>query len=123
MRRLLLFLTATIALSLAVQGGVVRLAILSDVHVTPGNANEGKLREAVAEINAADVDAVMLTGDLTNEGSDEQLLNIKGILDGITHPFYIIPGNHENNWSQSACKTCGVATVLCSPWTIWWSWA
>ena len=90
---------------MAVQGGVVRLAILSDVHVTPGNANEGKLREAVAEINATDVDAVMLTGDLTNEGSDEQLRNIKGILDDITHPFYIIPGNHENNWSQSACKT------------------
>lgn len=105
MRRLLLFLTAAIVLSLAMQGGVVKLAILSDVHVTPGNANEGKLREAVAEINAADVDAVMLTGDLTNEGSDEQLSNIKGILDEINHPFYIIPGNHENNWSQSACKT------------------
>lgn len=105
MKRIFSFLLALIALSLAVQGGVVRLAILSDVHVTPGNANEGKLREAVAEINAADVDAVMLTGDLTNEGSDEQLINIKGILDGIIHPFYIIPGNHENNWSQSACKT------------------
>ena len=105
MKRIFSFLLALIALSLAVQGGVVRLAILSDVHVTPGNANEGKLREAVAEINAADVDAVMLTGDLTNEGSDEQLINIKGILYGITHPFYIIPGNHENNWSQSACKT------------------
>ena len=105
MKRIFSFLLALIALSLAVQGGVVKLAILSDVHVTPGNANEGKLREAVAEINAADVDAVMLTGDLTNEGSDEQLINIKGILDDIIHPFYIIPGNHENNWSQSACKT------------------
>ena len=90
---------------LAMQGGVVRLAILSDVHVTPGNANEGQLRAAVAEINATDVDAVMMTGDLTNEGSDEQLRNVKGILDGITHPPYVIPGNHENNWSQSACKT------------------
>lgn len=105
MKRLMIFFVAAVLLSLAMQGGVVRLAILSDVHVTPGNANEGKLREAVAEINAADVDAVMLTGDLTNEGSDEQLRNIKGILDDITHPFYIIPGNHENNWSQSACKT------------------
>ena len=105
MKRLMIFFVAAMVLSLAMQGGVVRLAILSDVHVTPGNANEGKLREAVAEINAADVDAVMLTGDLTNEGSDEQLRNIKSILDDITHPFYIIPGNHENNWSQSACKT------------------
>jgi outer membrane protein assembly factor BamB len=82
-----------------------KFAILSDIHVTPGNANEGKLREAVAEINATDVDAVLMTGDLTNEGSDEQLLNVKSILDGITKPLYVIPGNHENNWSQSACKT------------------
>lgn len=105
MKRLFSLFIAVLVLSLAMRGGVVRLAILSDVHVTPGNANEGKLREAVAEINATDVDAVMLTGDLTNEGSDEQLRNIKGILDDITRPFYIIPGNHENNWSQSACKT------------------
>ena len=104
MKRLMIFLTA-VAVSLALQAGVVRLAILSDVHVTPGNANEGKLREAVAEINAADVDAVMMTGDLTNEGSDEQLRNVKAILDVISHPLYVIPGNHENNWSQSACKT------------------
>lgn len=82
-----------------------RFAILSDVHVSPGNANEGKLREAVAEINAGDADAVLMTGDLTNEGSDVQLHNVKAILDGITKPLYVIPGNHENNWSQSACKT------------------
>ena len=105
MRRYIVLLLEMVLLSFAVQGGVVRLAILSDVHVTPGNANEGKLREAIAEINGTGVDAVLLTGDLTNEGSDEQLYNIKGILDGITHPLYVIPGNHENNWSQSACKT------------------
>ena len=82
-----------------------KFAILSDIHVTPGNANEGKLKEAVVEINASDVDAVLMTGDLTNEGSDVQLRNVKSILDGITKPLYVIPGNHENNWSQSACKT------------------
>ncbi|MBR5684681.1 MAG: PQQ-binding-like beta-propeller repeat protein [Muribaculaceae bacterium] len=105
MKRLISFLASVFLLALFVQGGVVKLAILSDIHVTPGNANEGKLREAVAEINATDVDAVMMTGDLSNEGSDEQLRNVKGILDDIAHPLYVIPGNHENNWSQSACKT------------------
>ena len=104
-KRLLTTVIALLMVSLAMQGGVVRLAILSDVHVSPGNANEGMLREAVAEINLTDVDAVMMTGDLTNEGSDEQLINVKGILDDIAHPLYVIPGNHENNWSQSACKT------------------
>ncbi len=82
-----------------------KFAILSDIHVTSGNANEGQLKLAVQEINRSDVDAVLLTGDLTNEGSDEQLFNVKSIMDGITKPLYVIPGNHENNWSQSACKT------------------
>lgn len=92
-------------LMVASTGMAQKFAILSDIHVTPGNANEGKLKEAVAEINGTNVDAVLVTGDLTNEGSDEQLRNVKSILDGITKPLYVIPGNHENNWSQSACKT------------------
>ena len=104
-KRLLTLLLAVAALSLAMQGGVVKLAILSDIHVTPGNINDGKLRQAVDEINALDVDAVMVTGDLTNDGNDEQLKNVKSILDKITHPQYVIPGNHEDTWSQSACKT------------------
>ncbi len=82
-----------------------RFFILTDVHVTPGNTNDTKLREAVDEINNSEADAVLVLGDLTNEGSDEQLVNVKSILDGIKLPAYHIPGNHENNWSQSATKT------------------
>lgn len=94
-----------LAVLLAVPVSAQKFAILSDIHVTPGNANAGKLKEAIAEINASDVDAVLLTGDLTNEGSDEQLYHVKSILDGLSKPIYVIPGNHENTWSQSACKT------------------
>ena len=79
-----------------------KFAILSDIHVTPGNANETKLKAAVEEINSSDVDYVLITGDLTNEGSDEQLRNVKSIFDRITKPQYVIPGNHENHW-ESEC--------------------
>ncbi len=96
---------ALMLLALPLLVAAQRLAILSDIHVAPGNENEGQLKLAVAEINAGDADAVILSGDLTNEGSDVQLRNVKAILDGITKPLYVIPGNHENNWSQSACKT------------------
>ncbi len=82
-----------------------RFAVLSDIHVTPGNENDRKLREAVEEINLQKFDAVIVDGDLTNEGSDEQLANVKSILNGIKAPLYVLPGNHENNWSQSATKT------------------
>ena len=99
-------LTATlIMLSVSLNAFGVKIAVLADTHVTPGNANEEKLRQAVAEINAGDARMVILAGDLTNEGSDEQLANVKNIIDGLNKPLFVIPGNHENNWSQSACKT------------------
>lgn len=82
-----------------------RLAVLSDIHVSPGNANESRLRIAVEEINRGAYDAVVVDGDLTNEGSDAELANVKSILDGISAPLFVLPGNHENNWSQSATKT------------------
>lgn len=91
-------------------GGIVamsaqHIAVLSDIHITPGNASEPYLKEAVKEINAADYDLVIMAGDLSNEGSDVELTNVKSILDQITHPLYVIPGNHETTWSQSATKT------------------
>lgn len=85
--------------------GAQKMAILSDIHVTPGNANEEKLREAVCEINLGDYDLVVMLGDLTNEGSDTELANVKSILDQIAHPLFVVPGNHELTWSQSATKT------------------
>ena len=83
----LMMVLAVVMMTVAAQAQ--KFAILSDIHVTPGNANETQLRKAVAEINACDADAVLLTGDLTNEGSDEQLRNVKGIMDGVTKPLWI----------------------------------
>lgn len=82
-----------------------RIVVLADVHVVPGNECETMLKKAVAEINEIDADIVVMNGDLSNEGSDAELINVKSILDGITHPLYVLPGNHETTWSQSATKT------------------
>lgn len=99
----LLFSALMLAVPVVMQA--TRIVVLSDVHVTPGNECEARLREAVAEINLTDADIVVMNGDLTNEGSDEQLANVKSILDGIRHPLFVLPGNHETTWSQSATKT------------------
>ena len=61
--------------------GAQHIAVLSDIHISPGNASEPKLREAVREINASPYDLVIMAGDLTNEGSDAELTNVKSILD------------------------------------------
>ena len=72
-----LFLLTIISL-LAVSGiSAQHIAVLNDIHVTPGNANERQLRLAVDEINAADYDAVIVNGDLGNEGSVVELENVK----------------------------------------------
>lgn len=81
------------------------IAVFNDIHVTPGNASDKALRQAVEEINAGNFDYVVINGDLSNEGSDVELQNVKSILDGIRFPLAVLPGNHEDTWSQSATKT------------------
>ena len=46
---------AALALSLCAAAQAQRIALLSDVHVTPGNANDKALRVAVREINNGDL--------------------------------------------------------------------
>lgn len=82
-----------------------RIIVLADLHVLPGNDCEKQLRIAVDEINQSNADMVVVNGDLTNEGSDEELTNVKSILEQINKPQFVLPGNHETTWSQSATKT------------------
>ena len=79
----------------------LKFAFLTDLHVTPGSANAGMLRLVVEEINGSDADLVVITGDLTNAGSDAELELVKSILDSLQKTYLIIPGNHETNWSES----------------------
>lgn len=100
------YLIAIACAALAAAGAQAqRIAVLSDIHVIPCDENGRQLHLAVEEINRRGFDYAVVNGDLTNEGSDEQIANVKSILDGITVPLAVLPGNHENNWSQSATKT------------------
>lgn len=99
------FIAAAIIFAAAAAAQAQHIAILSDIHVSPGNRADSVIRLAVEEINSQPFDLVIVCGDLTNEGADAELHNIHTILEGISHPTAVIPGNHENNWSQSAGKT------------------
>ncbi len=99
-----IFLTGAMAMCPA-HASAQRIAVLSDIHVTPGNACDSMLKVAVAEINQGQYPLVVVNGDLTNEGSDRELANVKKTLDDIKHPLRVAPGNHEDTWSQSATKT------------------
>ncbi len=88
-------------LFLRAEPGSFRFAWLSDTHVG-ATTGEEDLRAAVRDINSiTGLSFVILSGDVTEYGSREQLKLAKGILDGIKIPCHVIPGNHDTKWSES----------------------
>ena len=85
----------------------LRVAFLTDLHVTPGNDNDKMIDHVVDEINAEDYDLVIIGGDMTNMGSDEELANIHRKLSRLDAPQLVVAGNHETTWSESACTRFG----------------
>jgi outer membrane protein assembly factor BamB/predicted phosphodiesterase len=80
-----------------------RFAFISDTHIgSPNGSAEEDLRRTVADINAMDdIRFVVITGDITELGTNEELKLAKQILDSLDVPYYIIPGNHDTGWSES----------------------
>jgi predicted MPP superfamily phosphohydrolase len=105
----IVFVISAIFIALTHQAGArhvvsdtLRFAFLTDLHVSPGNENDSGLQLLIEEINSLPLDFVVITGDLTNTGSNDELYAVEQALKKLNHTFYIIPGNHETNWSESA---------------------
>jgi len=82
-----------------------RFAWLSDTHVGSATGAED-LEAAVQDINTLeDIAFVLLSGDITEMGSDAELAQARNILAGLNKPYHIIPGNHDTKWSESGCTT------------------
>jgi outer membrane protein assembly factor BamB/predicted phosphodiesterase len=98
----------SVTLSFGQTGHTFRFALLTDLHVThSGNAAED-LQRAVNQINASDdIEFVLVTGDVTEEGDRESLQKAKNILDRLKVKYYAIPGNHETKWSESGVTAFG----------------
>src|SRR5688572_12646443 len=80
-------------------------AFLSDTHIGSNMAEED-LRRTVRNINAdSSIAFVVITGDITEFGSDDEIKLAKQILDSLNKPWYIIPGNHDSNWSESGSNS------------------
>ncbi len=108
MKKVILLLTLVIFLipaSAQGQEGRFSFAMVTDTHIGGTGADED-LRRTVKDINAIDSLAfVIISGDVTEFGSDSELLLAKGILDSLSKPWYIIPGNHDTKWSESGANS------------------
>ncbi len=79
-------------------------AHVTDTHVG-GSTGAEDLERTVRDLNAqAGIDFVLVTGDVTEFGSREELEEARRILDGLQKPWYAVPGNHDSKWSESGCN-------------------
>lgn len=80
-----------------------RFAFISDTHIgSPNGGAEEDLRRTVRDINGMnDIAFVVITGDITELGTNEEIKLAKQILDSLNIKWYIIPGNHDTGWSES----------------------
>lgn len=83
---------------------MINFAQISDIHISArgdmfdmlsGRA-AGFLTNIVAELNQqADLDFVLITGDLFNEASPPELNRFQQAICTLQKPYYVIPGNHD----------------------------
>jgi outer membrane protein assembly factor BamB len=101
-----LLLTITLALQLFGQSNF-RFVHITDTHIGSTTGAED-LRRTVSDINSLKtVSFAVVTGDITEFGSDDQMRLAKQILDSLTIPWYCIPGNHDMKWSESGGTSFG----------------
>lgn len=82
-----------------------KFAHVTDTHVGGATGAED-LRRTVKDLNTLkDIDFVILSGDITEFGADQELKLAKRILDSLQLPWYVIPGNHDGNWSENGANT------------------
>ncbi|MBC7948755.1 MAG: PQQ-binding-like beta-propeller repeat protein [Chitinophagaceae bacterium] len=104
MKRLsLVILALVIFLGASSQHNPFRFAFLSDTHIgSPDGKAEEDLRRTVADVNQMEgIAFVVITGDITELGTNEEIMRAKKIFDELKVPYYIIPGNHDTGWSES----------------------
>ena len=83
------------------------LAHLSDLHLGHGPAREAAARALVEAVQEAHVDHVVVTGDLTQRGRDEEMSLFLDIFAPLqrAHRLTVVPGNHDRTCERSSFRS------------------
>lgn len=101
MIRILCVLVLLMQWGLSVKAQTFRFALVTDTHVGGATGLED-LERTVRDLNQARLaDFVIFSGDVTEFGSDQELREAHEALEKLEIPWYIVPGNHDTNWSES----------------------
>ena len=126
-----IYAIVTLIVSMSVSAATTRFAVLTDTHVNapeividtlvvqdpvtqeyslsfverevPGEALQA-LKLCTEDIRTQQVDFIVHTGDMTENGDLGALLAVRALLDSTHIPYYITSGNHETTWSRSALQ-------------------
>jgi 3',5'-cyclic-AMP phosphodiesterase len=72
------------------------IAQLSDLHIGGSRHDDALLRTAIAEVNEAEPDLVVIAGDITDEGYPDQYELARERLGEVACPqVVLVPGNHD----------------------------
>lgn len=82
---------------------IFKFAFISDTHIgSPNCIAEEDLKRTVSDINSlGNMDFAIVTGDITEMGTNEEITTAKELLDELAIPYYVVPGNHDTGWSES----------------------
>ena len=80
-------------------------AYISDTHIGSGSG-QADLEKCIADMNTRpEIQFVIHAGDVTEFGADSEIETAKNVMDRLSKPYYIVPGNHDAKWSESGCNT------------------
>ncbi|MFA6926665.1 MAG: metallophosphoesterase, partial [Bacteroidales bacterium] len=105
--RLLSFLAVCCLICGCRAGHDTCFALIADTHININvPESQTELATVIRDINTQDsIDFVILAGDITEFGSDQEIQMARRILDLLKKPWYILSGNHDSKWSESGCNT------------------
>jgi len=80
-------------------GQSLKFAVITDTHIGSEESASAELEAIVRLINRRQGLAfAVVTGDITEKGRSVEFREAKKILDGLTVPYHVIPGNHDCHW-------------------------
>jgi predicted phosphodiesterase len=92
-------------------------AHVTDVHIGRQDPpfRDQVFKRTASEINRLGVDFVLLTGDLTDQGTPEQYRLFLQLLDNFDVPTYTTPGNHDRGENAGFDKPNPIYERYCGP--------
>jgi 3',5'-cyclic AMP phosphodiesterase CpdA len=71
----------------------MRMAHLSDLHF--GHHDEAVAAALAPELNAQKLDLVVISGDFTQDGEEDEFQIARAFIDTLDAPVFAVPGNHD----------------------------